>query len=308
MNFTIENTIDVKTCIFHDTEFKRLIRFPSKLYFINVVFVCVVNILLAASTISLNAVTLVAYWRSQKLREKKSYFLIALLSLNDLTIGLFGSPGVVALTVQTLLKVNECTSFIVVELIASSLIAISFVTLFLLNVERYLCIAYPIFHRNNVTTLRLFGSALVLWTLAILHVLSRLFMDVATRYLRSVFLISFTVLSGCMYAYIFRASRKTANVGRLQNRTTRSMNDYKLAKSCAMVVCCSIVCFIPVAVTSFLRPREDKVVFALALWSNALVFAGSSANSVIFFWRNRVLRHEAKKIISCKAYNETNSR
>ena len=303
MNLTIDNTIVVKTCVFYDTEFKRMTRFPSKIYFVNVIVSCVANILLALSTISLNAITLMACWKSKKLREKKSYFLIALLSLNDLTFGLLGSPGVIALMIKTLLKTEECTSYFVVKLIASCLLAMSFATLFLLNFERYLCIAHPFFHRNKITKLRLFGTALVLWTVAILAVLLRLYMDTATRYLTTVALIFLIVLSGCMYVYIFHASRKTVNVNRLQTRTTTNMQDYKLAKSCAVVVCCSIVCFIPVSVTSILklRNREDEVVFAAAFWSYTLLFAGSSANSVIFFWRNRDLRHEAKKILNCKA-------
>ena len=144
MNLTIDNTIAVKTCVFYDTEFKRMTRFPSKIYFVNVIVSCVANILLALSTISLNALTLMACWKSKKLREKKSYFLIALLSLNDLTFGLLGSPGVIALMVKTLLKTEECISYFVVKLIASCLLAMSFATLFLLNLERYLCIAHPL--------------------------------------------------------------------------------------------------------------------------------------------------------------------
>ena len=76
--------------------------------------------------------------RSKKLRPKKSYFLISLLSLNDLTIGLLGNAGVVVLIVKALLKtkVNECTTFISIQLAASCLIAVSLTMLFLLHLER----------------------------------------------------------------------------------------------------------------------------------------------------------------------------
>ena len=61
-------------------------------------------------------------------------------------------------------------TFILIQLVASCLIAVSpLTTLFLLNLERYLCIAHPFFHRNEVTKLRMCATALVLWMLAILH-------------------------------------------------------------------------------------------------------------------------------------------
>ena len=122
-----------------------------------------------------------------------------------------------------------------------------------------------------------------------------------TRYLKTLAIIISIVLPGCMYTYIFHASRKTARVGRSRlNWIARNINEYKLAKSCAIVVCCAIVCFIPVSVTGLLKAEGDAVVFAVAFWSLES-FAGSSVNSVVFFWRNRDLRHEAKKLLRCKA-------
>ena len=168
--------------------------------------------------------------------------------------------------------------YIYINSIGSKLFDCYFVdtTLFLLNLERHFCIAHPFFHRNEVTKLRICATALVLWMLAILAMLSRLFMETTTRYLKTLAIIISIVLSGCMYTYIFHASRKTARVGRSRlNWIARNIVEYKLAKSSATVVCCAIVCFIPVSV--------------------ALAFAGSSGNSVVFFWRNRDLRHEAKK-------------
>ena len=305
MNFTMDNEIVWKVCVFYDTELKRLVGFPSKAYFINLVFVCIANILLTVSTVSLNTITILACWKSKELRKKKSYFLIALLSLNDLTIGVLGNPSVVALLIKTLTQNFECTTFILLELTASGLTGISFTTLFLLNLERYLSIVHPFFHRNEVTKLRLFGIALVLWSLPLLLMFSRFFWDTLARYVRTMAVIVIIILSVCMYVSIFHTSRKTAQLCRSEreyrNWVVMNKQDFKLAKSCAIVVCCSIVCFIPFSVTSFLRPRGNTVTFAVAFWCNTLAMAGSSVNSIIFFWRNRVLRHQAKRILNCTA-------
>ena len=121
MNVTIDENIVLTTCIFYNAKFKRFDRYPSKFHFANAIFICVVNILITVSTISLNTITLMACWRSKKLKQKKSYFLIALLSLNDLAIGVLGNPGVIVLIVITLQKTkfNERATFILIQLGAS---------------------------------------------------------------------------------------------------------------------------------------------------------------------------------------------
>ena len=301
MNNTVDDNI-WKSCVLYDTEFKRMVSFPSKPYFTNLVFVCITNILLAISTVCLNTMTILACWKSKELRRKKSYFLIALLSCNDLTIGVLASPSVVALTVKTLTQHFHCSASILLELTASGLIGISFTTLFLLNLERYLSIVHPFFHRAEVTKLRLFGIALVLWSLAILLMFSRFILDNVARYTRTIAIIVLVVLSVCMYVCIFRTSRNTVQAccshRELRNWAAKNMLELKLAKSCAIVVCCSIVCFVPFSVTSLLRPRGNTVTFAVSLWCNTFAISGSSVNSVIFFWRNRVLRHQAKRILN----------
>ena len=302
MNFTVDDDSIWKICVVYKTEIKRLVGFPSKPYFINLIFVCFANILLTISTIALNTITILACWKSKELRKRKSYFLIALLSLNDLTIGILGGPSVVTLTVKTLIQKSHCTTFILFEFTARGLIGLSFTTLFLLNLERYCSIVHPFFHRAEVTKLRLFGMTLVLWSLAILLLFSHFVLDTAARYVRTLSIIIIIISSLCMYASIYRTSRKTVQVCRshreLRNWAARNILELKLAKSCAIVVGCSIICFVPFSVTSFLRPQGDTVTFAVGLWCNALALAGSSVNSIIFFWRNRVLRHQAKKIFS----------
>ena len=285
----------------YEAKFKRMIRFPSKSHYTNLVIVCIVNIFLTVSTISLNTITILACWKSKELRKKKSYFLIALLSLNDMAIGFLGNPSVVAIMVKTLLLNYECTTFIIFELITTALVAMSFTTLFELNLERYLCITYPFFHRNEVTKPRLFGIALVLWSFAILQTFLRLFANTVARYVTTVTIALFIASLVFMYISIFRNCRKTVHICPTKNKATKNMHDFKLLKSCAIVVLCSTICFIPFSVTRFLKPETNIAVYAAAFWSNTLALAGSSINSIVFFWRNVALRYQAKAILNCGA-------
>ena len=312
MNFTMDEKTTWQTCVLNNAKLKsRLTGFPTKLYFANLVLLCAVNVILTVSTTFLNTITILVCLKSKNLRKTKSYFLIGLLSLNDLTIGVLGSPSFVAITIKKLMGDYECTAFILFELTSRGLISMSFITLFLLNLERYVAIAYPFFHRTEVTRLRIFGTALVLWSLAILITFLQLVLNAMTKYVRISTILAFIISQAFIYISIFRNQRKTVqqcyNTSRHRNWAARKSRDFKLAKSCSIVWCCSIMCFIPITVTSFLTPHSSVIVYATSLWSGTFVLAASSINSIIFFWRNRTLRQQAKKILNCKGQRETSN-
>ena len=82
---------------------------PSKGYYINFVICCLVNALLTCSTITLNSLTVLAYWKSSQLRKKTCYFLVMLLSLSDLAVGVLSNSIFTAyLAVETLAGHSGC--------------------------------------------------------------------------------------------------------------------------------------------------------------------------------------------------------
>ena len=71
---------------------------------------------------------------------------------------------------------------------------------------------------------------------------------------------------------------------------------YKLAKSCLIVVVCSFTSFVLPAVFQPLKLSEfDKLI--LNGWVGLLVLSNSTLDSLIFFWKNNMLRNEAKKFL-----------
>ena len=72
-----------RICHFHTDEIRVITGFPSNVYYTNEIAL-IFNILLTILTIFLNSVTILAFMRSTQLKRKKSYFLIMLLSVNDL--------------------------------------------------------------------------------------------------------------------------------------------------------------------------------------------------------------------------------
>ena len=81
-----------------------LLKIPSNVYYINVIAGIIFNIFLTISTIFLNSITILGYVKSAFLKSKKSYFLVMLLSVNDLLVGLFGNVSFVLLLVTILIS------------------------------------------------------------------------------------------------------------------------------------------------------------------------------------------------------------
>ena len=286
-------------CEFHERKIQLPARFPSQSYYISYVTLCTVNILLTVSTITLNSVTILAYWRSKQLRKKSSYFLIMLLSFVDLTTGILGESCFVFLMIKILQYDPDCLIFIFLESISLSLVGMSFMTLFLLNIERYLCIVHPFYHRKKVTKLRLFIIALILWSCALTSTLMRLFLNKIGRMLTSGFIlvtfIAFIYIYGTIF-YITRKARLSSRGETNNGEKASNSQDLKVAKSCAIVVGCTFLCVIPFAVTNSLAPFTF-LTLSLTYWSCTLGLSSSTLNSLIFFWRNPALRLEGKKII-----------
>ena len=141
--------------------------FPSNVYYINYIFRVIFNIFLTISTIFLNSVTILAYRKSALLKSKKAYFLLKLLSVNDLLVGMFGNGSFVLLLVTIIIGYGKCEIYIVLKSTAFCLAAMSVMTLFGLNIERYLSILHPIYHRTKVTKSKLLKMIIGFWLLVI---------------------------------------------------------------------------------------------------------------------------------------------
>ena len=163
MNVTTANGKFLQICFVKNAEYFHVIAFPSKKYYINYVLCCVVNVFLTLSTIFFNATTVLAYWKSSQLKKKKPYFLVMLLSMNDIAVGVFANSAFTVFLVRELLGYENCLLAILFRILTTKLSGMSILTIFILNVERYLSTFRPIFHRNKVTKRRLLIATVVLW-------------------------------------------------------------------------------------------------------------------------------------------------
>ena len=68
-------------------------------YFVNLIFIFVINILFFFSGICLNSLVIVSFWRSAQLRKKLCYFTIMVLSCCDLLVVLTNHPFLAFVTI-----------------------------------------------------------------------------------------------------------------------------------------------------------------------------------------------------------------
>ena len=317
MNSTKTQNAFEEFCIFNRFNVFNITSEPlnSSKVFVNHITVCVIVTALSISTTCLNSITAIAYWKSTELKKKMAHFLILVLSLNDLAVGIICCPLFVATCAREhLLGKFSCFLSGILGVLLFITCGCSFKTLLMMNLERYLAIVHPIFHRTKVTKERLVKCLIVLW----LFVLA---LTVFAFYRRDIFS-KFLLLevSFCMaalvfiYVRIYIASTRSSKNFRRKNRTNASpkcqdtfeterrgyLRNVRLVKSCIIVlVCFGISCFLPnaVLIAYIFQEMSAEDLYMIQSWSVILFILNSSLNSLVFFWRNKLLRKEAQKIL-----------
>ena len=286
-------------CTLVNAEYVMALSIPPQMYYINYVIATICNIFLIALAVVLNATSIIAYWRSTRLRKKTSYFLVMLLSVNHLTTSLVGHPVFVLHLVLILRGNGSCTLFLLHEILTFSVAGMSFGSVLALNIERYLGIAHPIFHRTKITKIKMLAIIVLFWLVCGSAVLAYLILGPQVAHPMTSFIIcAHLVITVYIYMYIclkvkrIAGSPLRANEGQSQNM--------RMTTSCAIVVACTIISYLPFAVT---RPLEvSTFVHMLSIvWSKTLTLTLASVDPLVFFWYNSTLRNEAKALFKSKS-------
>ena len=284
-------------------------HFPSEKYIINQIIFCVFNCLLIIPTLLLNGASVLTILRCTQLKAKICYFQILIQSSIDIGVGAISLPLYTFVRASELLGTAKCVSTFASETIAYIMFALSVISLSILTVERYMSVLYPFTHRLYLTkrTILIFnfcGAALIV-TSPILVFAS----DKIVGIVSAVFVTIIVVLNTFAYTRIFLAVRNVhfpggkisdcsgdqispSNLGE-----KRQLREQKLAKSCALVVVVTYLCYIP-SIVCYQYFKDDPVNFRVShSWSMTVYAMNSSLNSIIFFWRKPLLREEAYKVV-----------
>ena len=305
MNSSGNNSNDyLEICSWENIESIVIIGFPSRKYYINLLVCFVMNIFLTIATILVNTVAIAVYLKSDNLKKRASCFLVMILSANDLATGMLATSTSAIDIGGELLNNVDCFTVFLNAMFLYLLIPISFSTLLMLNVERYLSIMYPILHKSKVTKTKLLLSLGLFW-LSFGFVLYLFFVKkpLATLYLGIGNIAGLTMLLG-MYTKIFfiirRRGKEMISLGTTRGRENEKnfLQNVREAWSCLMVAIFTIVCFLPTGIEGLVGGITYSSIIQRR-WNTTFLLIAPVLNFLVFIWRNKVWRNEAKKTL-CK--------
>ena len=274
-------------------------------YFVNLIFIFVINILFFFSGICLNSLVIVSFWRSAQLRKKLCYFMIMVLSCCDLLVVITTHPfSALVATLWLTEKIYKYPAWLLIFYrLLNIFTGFSLLALFVMNVDRYLATHYPILHRTSVTK----GKLLALFTLAIIidiTVVAMAINDLVIRYEVGLLIFFITVILPMFFINykLFTVASKSRRNNEVSPEMKKSFS-LKNVSSCLLVVACLILLYIPMVVYIGLRltSKETELTFDNAnltgLWARTTASMNSTFNCLIFYLKNKTLRSEGMKVI-----------
>ena len=294
----------------------------SRISLFNAVFLIAVNFFIIFFGIILNSVVIMSLWNSQ-LRRKLCYFTILVLSCSDLAVVVVIQPMVTLEAASYWVSLNFARVVRFQYLYYSTIL--SFTAYLTMTLERYLALMHPFFHQKSVTKPRLM-IAFVLFQLpfGVLYILDQIG-------LHWPFLISCGILGGFILVicilniklfFIAKTLRRRAavqlgkfdgsisgprNIDRKRFKVT--LTSLRIISTCLLAVMCLIIFYVPWIVFFAIKNASDVDRFeytftTIDLWTETFANLNSTLNSLIFFYKNSLLRRHGqmfvKKCFSCR--------
>ena len=268
---------------------------------IQLVFLCVLNVLSTVVGGILNSLVIISFWKSSQLKNKIYHFMIMLLSCFDLMAVLINHPlQTIYLAVWIREKYDMLSTIAKYFRPANILIGFSLFTLMTMSVERYLAAAYPVFHRTSVTKTKLLVLlSFFILLVIILHVTS--FNDFLIPFHFHMFAFFSVVSPPLIYANykLFKIATGIRRRRAIAPASLKSTINSKNISTCLLAVACYVIFSIPAVVYTICRfVEKESIDIRISLaWACTLGTMNSTCNCLIFFWKNNILRNEGIKVL-----------
>lgn len=300
----------------------KMVPFTQESLFRSVSLVlCVVNSVLCPLTVLGNLLVFMAVLRKPQLRNVANTSILCL-AFTDLTVGVFVQPSYVIYQVSKLTTGPDnfpCDKLLIYSFSGVICICMSFLTLILISLERYLAVFYPYRYVEKVNSKRLVTVTVTVWGISIGILLTVRFLfginsNEETGVISLVIITNFIVTS-FVYFRIFRlVKRSNAQVNvELSHITSTSdqeppsqMNsnprEAKASKTVAFVAGTLFLCFTPTLCVTIvdqagLAPKDllYHVIYPIA---ETAVLLNSCLNPGIYVWRSEEIRRCLCELLS----------
>ena len=279
-------------------------KFISKMdlfVYIQLLILCVLNTIFTFSGIVLNILVIACFWKSSQLRRKLCHFMIMVLSCFDLVTVATNHPGLFLFLISWLTEAHGLFSKMRMYLhFADAFLGFSFFTLLVMNIERYLGTYYPIYHHTSVTRRKLVTivAMLLIFQITLTAISVNNWLISYTAHL-----IIFVVIIFPTFAFInFKLFSISRNARRMKSRLSeKRTKKLKNISTCLLAAVCNTFVFIPSGVFIVYNistgNKSTSDAMLIYVWSTTIFTMNSTFNSLIFFWKNGVLKTEGVKIL-----------
>ena len=257
---------------------------------LNFIFLFIFNGLFFFVGIFLNSVVITGLLKSKQHLKSLCSFMILVLTCVDLSTVIVCHPLIIMSScIWSNGDYDSSNIYHRVKKYSNILFHFSFMALLVMNIDRFLAVKYPFFHKQAVTRRRLLALlGVLLLTVLVERVLAyRMFFGIvcyaAEAVLVSALLVVIFVINVKMY-YIARTHRKVATG----------------VSTCILAVTCFVLFSAPLLIYSAIQFVPETLhadnAMLFSLWASTLACINSSANCLIFFWKDRRLRTLAAKV------------
>lgn len=314
------NSTFIKVCYVFNSRDELLIAFPTKKNLHSHIITLVLTSILYIPTVLLNALTIRAVWRSPALKGKLSNINVMVNSVINIAVGIVCFPLLTVLLASEIAGHPSCLVFAISKKLGNVSYLFSLTAMSTMNIERYIAIFHPFAHRTMVTKQRLllvtfcaccyetilFGFGFVyvdivpyiLTVVTVLFIASTVIVHCGILFSRLKNLVHPAVRNLSSSVEEARGDRTRQGTGNQsieicrENSKHRTKQDLKAAKTCFVMMVCSLACFLPGLFSNVDRLRGETSVSIIVLrrWFALLFLCNSWINPVILFWRNKTLR------------------
>ena len=290
--------------------------FQSSSLSFNIIAACIANLIFALGGGFLNSLVILVFLHSSKLRNSVCYFLVMVLSSIDLVVVAVVHPLGITYSISKFTRNHICVYEKLYELSTGIICSLSSSGLFSMNIERYLAIVHPYFHQRKVTKPKLLLFVGFCWSywLTAWYFLTQSRVIVATG-MCSLCLVLY-ILVYARILVIVREKRKAFITPAVSSSPPEQsirnykgyLRDVKLVSTYILVFLFCAICYWPYMLAYQFKYIESKPCrestastnnFSFRILTGTLCAINSTFNCLIFFWRNKTLRNESKKVLKC---------